>query len=326
MKKLFVFLAIFGMCSANEIPLDAKIYIAGHRGLVGNALVRKLESEGYSNILSRTSKELDLRRQADTEAFFEEEKPEYVIIAAAKVGGIWANKTQKADFMYDNLMIATNIIHAAYKTGVKKLLFLGSSCIYPRECPQPMKESHLLTGPLEPTNDAYALAKIAALKLCQFYNEQYGTSFISCMPTNLYGPNDNFHPEHSHVFAAFIRKFVEAKRNDTKEVVIWGTGSPKREFLHVDDLADACLFLLRHYNDNETVNVGWGRDLTILELAHLIKEAAGYEGELIFDSSKPDGTPRKIQDISKLTNLGWQPKIPLKEGTKETIEWFETHY
>ncbi|MGE0670014.1 MAG: GDP-L-fucose synthase family protein [Parachlamydiales bacterium] len=304
------------------MPYDAKIYVAGHNGLVGRAIERKLRQEGYTNIVSRTSDDLDLRRQADVDAFFEQEKPDYVFLAAAKVGGIKANSDYPAQFIYDNLMIETNVLHAAYLHGVKKLLFLGSSCIYPRECPQPIKESYLLSGPLEPTNDAYAIAKIAGIKMCQSYNRQYGTRFISCMPTNLYGPFDHFDLKNSHVLPALIRKFSEAKAEGRPSVTLWGTGSPKREFLHVDDLADAVLFLMRNYEGDEHVNIGCGDDLSIFELATLIKDAVGYEGELLFDPSYPDGTPRKLLDISKIQNMGWSPKISLQEGVQDTLRWY----
>lgn len=301
-----------------------KIYVAGHRGLVGSALVRKLQAEGFTNILTRTHKELDLTRQADVEAFFEQEKPAYVILAAAKVGGIYANDTYPADFIMKNLQIECNVIDAAYKNGVEKLLFLGSSCIYPRECPQPIKEEYLLSGYLEKTNEAYALAKIAGLKMCAFYNQQYGTDYISVMPCNLYGINDNFSPENSHVIPALMRKFHEAKLNNEKTVTVWGSGTPLREFLNVDDLADACLYLMDHYKGNEFFNVGYGEEVTILELAEMVKKVTGYQGEIVLDPSKPDGTPRKLTDISRLKAMGWQPKITLEEGLKQTYEWYQT--
>ena len=301
-----------------------KIYVAGHRGLVGSALVRKLQAEGFTNILTRTHKELDLTRQADVEAFFEQEKPAYVILAAAKVGGIYANDTYPADFIMKNLQIECNVIDAAYKNGVEKLLFLGSSCIYPRECPQPIKEEYLLSGYLEKTNEAYALAKIAGLKMCAFYNQQYGTDYISVMPCNLYGINDNFSPENSHVLPALMRKFHEAKLNNEKTVTVWGSGTPLREFLNVDDLADACLYLMDHYKGNEFFNVGYGEEVTILELAEMLKKVTGYQGEIVLDPSKPDGTPRKLTDISRLKAMGWQPKITLEEGLKQTYEWYQT--
>lgn len=288
--------------------------------MVGSAIVRKLEQEGYTNIIGRSSKELDLRRQNQVEAFFADEKPEYVFLAAAKVGGIMANSQQKADFLYENMILEMNVIKTAYDFGVKKLMFLGSSCIYPRMAPQPMSERCLLTSELEQTNDAYALAKISGLKYCEYLNQQYGTDYISCMPTNLYGPNDNYHPEHSHVLPALIRRFHEAKINKAEEVVIWGTGSPLREFLYVDDLADACLFLMNNYSGNETVNVGTGKEVTISALASLVKQTVGYEGRLRFDTSKPDGTPRKLLDVHKLTELGWKYKTELTEGIRNAYD------
>lgn len=290
--------------------------------MVGSAIVRKLEREGYTNIIGRSSKELDLRRQNRVEDFFAEEKPEYVFLAAAKVGGIMANSEHKADFLYENMILEMNVIKAAFDFGVKKLMFLGSSCIYPRMAPQPMPESCLLTSELEQTNDAYALAKISGLKYCEYLNQQYGTDYISCMPTNLYGPNDNYHPEHSHVLPALIRRFHEAKVSQAGEVVIWGTGSPLREFLYVDDLADACLFLMNHYSGNETVNVGTGKEVTISELAGLVKETIGYEGKLRFDTSKPNGTPRKLLDVHKLTDLGWKYKTELSDGIRNAYDDF----
>jgi len=307
---------------SGEIPKDAKIYIAGHRGLVGSAIVRKLESEGYINMITRSSSELDLRVQQDVNRFFEQTKPEYVFLAAAKVGGIKANIDYPADFIYDNLMVEANIIHAAYLNGVKKLLFLGSSCIYPKECPQPINESYLLTGPLEPTNEFYAIAKIAGIKLCQSYNRQYGTNFISCMPTNLYGPNDNFDLNSSHVLPALIRKFSEAKANGAKNVVIWGTGVPRREFLHVDDLAYAALFLMRNHEGSEIVNIGCGQDISISELVLMIKEIVGYEGEIVFDPSYPDGIYQKRLNIDKILEMGWKPRILLEKGIEETFQWY----
>lgn len=303
---------------------NSKIFVAGHRGLAGSAIVRKLKSDGFDNLLLRTHVELDLEVQEDVQVFFEREKPEYVFLAAAKVGGIHANNTYRADFLIKNLKIQNNIIESAYRFGVNKLLFLGSSCIYPKMAPQPLKEEYLLTGLLEPTNEPYAIAKIAGIKLCESYNRQYGTDFISAMPTNLYGPNDNFDLHTSHVLPALIRKFVEARNNRTGEVTIWGTGTPLREFLHVDDLADALVFLMQHYTGNEFVNVGTGKEISILALAELIKKLACYEGKLIFDSTKPDGTPRKVMDISKLNLMGWQPKVELKAGLEETIRWYET--
>jgi GDP-L-fucose synthase len=304
---------------------ESKIYIAGHRGLVGSALKRKLESKGYTNLIFRTHKELDLTNQQAVNEFFEQEKPEYVFLAAAKVGGILANSTYPAKFIYENLMIESNIIHAAYKYGVKKLLFLGSSCIYPKLAPQPLKEEYLLTGPLEETNEAYAIAKIAGIRLCKHYNQQYGTNFISVMPTNLYGPNDNFDLETSHVMPALIRKFHEAKVNNEPEVVVWGTGKPLREFMHVDDMAGACVYLMENYDFSEIgefVNIGVGEDITISELVELIKEIVGFEGKIKYDTSKPDGTPRKLMDVSRLNGLGWKARISLKDGIKETYEFY----
>jgi len=317
-------LSLFHPLMTQEMSYDAKIYVAGHHGLVGRALIRKLKSEGYTNILTRTSKELDLRVQDDVKVFFEEQKPDYIFLAAAKVGGINANWEYPADFIYDNLMIEANVIHSAYKTGVKKLLFLGSSCIYPKECPQPMKESHLLSGYLEPTNAPYAIAKISGIILCQSYNRQYGTNYISCMPTNLYGPYDNFDLKNSHVFPALIRKFIEAKQRGDKEVVLWGSGTPLREFLHVDDLADASLFLMNNYEGSEPVNIGCGMDISILELANLIKNSVGFEGDLTFDSSYPDGTMQKLLDIEKIRSLGWEPKISLDRGIEEVVQWYKS--
>ena len=295
----------------------SKIYIAGHRGMVGSAIHRKLLGLGYTNIITRTSTELDLRVQEPVNEFFETERPDYVFLAAAKVGGIMANNLYRADFLYENLMIQSNVIHYAYATGVKKLLFLGSSCIYPKLAPQPMKEEYLLTGLLEHTNEPYAIAKIAGIKMCDAYRAQYGCNFISVMPTNLYGPNDNYDLQNAHVLPTLIRKFHEAKQNGDPAVTIWGTGTPMREFLHADDLADACCFLMENYNQDGLVNIGTGEDVTITQLALLIKEAAGYEGDLIYDASKPDGTPRKLMDVSKLTNLGWKYSIELKDGLKQ---------
>jgi len=305
---------------------NSRIYIAGHRGLVGSAIVRKLQSLGYTNLLTRTSRELDLRNQAAVTEFFQQKKPDYVFLAAAKVGGIMANNTYPAEFIYNNVMIQTNIIHNSYLNGVKKLLFLGSSCIYPKFAPQPMKEEYLLTGELEPTNEPYAIAKITGIKMCQAYNSQYGTNYISLMPTNLYGPNDNFDLETSHVLPAMIRKFHEAKVNNSPEVVLWGTGSPKREFLHVDDLADACVFLMNNYDGSEIVNIGTGEDLTIKELAQMIKEIVGYEGKVTWDSSKPDGTPRKLLDASRLEGAGWRASIGFNEGISLTYCWFQNAF
>lgn len=309
-------------------PLDRnkKIYVAGHRGLVGSALVRKLEKEGFTNIITKTHEELDLTRQAEVELFFETEKPDYVILAAAKVGGIHANDTYPADFIMKNLQIECNVIDAAYKNQVQKLLFLGSSCIYPRECPQPIKEEYLLSDYLEKTNEAYALAKIAGLKMCSYYNKQYGTNYISVMPCNLYGINDNFSLENSHVLPALMRKFHEAKERGDNTVTVWGSGKPLREFLNVDDLADACLFLMDFYRGDEFFNVGYGKEVTIRELAELVKETVGFEGEIVMDPSKPDGTMRKLTDISRIKSLGWEPKISLEEGLRQTYQWFCQKY
>ena len=315
------------------MELDAKIYIAGHRGLVGSAIHRKLKENGYTNIIGRTRKELDLEKQAQAESFFQEQKPEYVFLAAAKVGGIWANHIFPAEFIYSNLMVQTNVIHSAYCSGVRKLLFLGSSCIYPKHCPQPMKEEYLLTAPLEPTNEPYAVAKIAGIMMCQSYNRQYDTNYISVMPTNQYGPNDNFDLETSHVLPALIRKFHEAKLSKAEEVTIWGTGSPRREFLHVDDMIDACQHVmnlsdaevekhLTNYPSPCFVNVGTGKDCTIKELAMIIKEQVGFQGNLVFDTSKPDGTPQKLLDVSRLDRLGWRANILLRDGVKDAYEWF----
>ena len=300
----------------------ARIFVAGHRGLVGSAIRRRLEAAGCGNIILRTHRELDLTRQAEVEAFFASEKPEYVFLAAAKVGGIWANSSYPAEFIYQNITIQTNIIHASYLSGVKKLLFLGSSCIYPRDCPQPMKEEYLLSGYLESTNEPYAVAKIAGIKMCQSYNRQYGSRYISVMPTNLYGPEDNFDLETSHVLPALIRKFHEAKERGLTEVVIWGTGTPRREFLHVDDLAGACVFLMEHYDGSEIVNIGVGEDQTIRELAEMIAEVVGFDVKLQFDPTKPDGTPVKLLDVGRLNRLGWKARIPLRNGLAETYEWY----
>lgn len=301
---------------------NAKIYVAGHRGMVGSAICRALESQGYHKLVKRTSKELDLRRQDLVEAFFEKEQPEYVFLAAAKVGGILANDKHPADFMYDNMILEMNVIKAAFDHGVKKLMFLGSSCIYPRMAPQPMPESCLLTSSLEKTNEAYALAKISGLKYCEYLNRQYGTDYISVMPTNLYGPNDNYHPEHSHVLPALIRRFHEAKVSGTKTVTCWGTGAPLREFLYVDDLADACVYLMNHYSGNETVNLGTGKELTIKELTELVAKVVGYTGTIEWDPTKPDGTPRKLLDVSKLEKLGWHYKTELEDGIRLTYDDF----
>lgn len=301
---------------------SAKVFVAGHRGLVGSAIVRKLQALGFANLVLRTHAELDLTRQNDVDAFFAAEKPRFVILAAAKVGGIHANNTYPADFIAVNLQIQTNVIDSAYRHGAQKLLFLGSSCIYPKFAPQPIPERALLTGPLEPTNEWYAVAKIAGIKMCQAYRIQYGWDAISGMPTNLYGPNDNFHPENSHVLPALMRRFHEAKVKGAKEVVVWGTGSPLREFLHVDDLADGVVFMMENCSELEHVNVGSGKEVSIKELAELVKEVVGFEGELVWDSSKPDGTPRKLMDSSKLLGLGWSPKISLRDGLVDTYKWY----
>jgi GDP-L-fucose synthase len=303
-----------------KMEQNAKIYIAGHRGMVGSGLERKLRKEGYNHIVTKTSAELDLRNQQAVNEFFEKEKPAYVILAAAKVGGIYANNTYRAEFIYDNLMIEANIIHAAYLNKVTKLLFLGSSCIYPKLAPQPLKEEYLLSGYLESTNQPYAIAKIAGIEMCDSYRAQYGCNFISAMPTNLYGTNDNYHPENSHVLPALIRRIVLAKKNNEPTVTIWGTGTPRREFLHVDDLADACFFLLQNYNEQGLVNIGCGTDVSIKELAELIVTEVGYDGQLVFDTTKPDGTPRKLMDTSKLNNLGWYAKINIYKGIIKTLE------
>lgn len=297
-----------------------KIYVAGHRGMVGSAIVRKLKSEGYTNIITKTHSQLDLKSQLDAEKFFEEEKPDYVFIAAAKVGGIMANKDYPAEFIYDNLQIQNNLIHNSFIFGVKKLLFLGSSCIYPKFAKQPIEETELMSGYLEPTNDAYAIAKIAGIKMCQSYNMQYGTKFISMMPTNLYGIDDNYDLETSHVFPALIRKIHEAKINNTPHVEIWGTGTPKREFLYVDDVADACFYLMQTYDDGEIVNIGTGEDISIAELVQIMKDVIGYKGDIKYDTTKPDGTPRKLLNVDKLYNLGWKHKYSLEEGIKMTYE------
>lgn len=308
-----------------DIPKDARIYVAGHRGLVGSAILRRLRAEGFTNILTATREQLDLRDQAAVNYWFKAHRPEYVFLVAGTVGGIWANSTRPAEFIYDNLMIHATVVHAAHLYGTKRLLYLGSSCIYPRECPQPMKEEYLLTGPLEPTNEPYAVAKIAGIKLCQAYRRQYGSDFISAMPTNLYGPNDNFDLESSHVLPALIRKFHEAKLEGRRKVTIWGTGAPRREFLHVDDLADACLFIMRYWNEEIHINVGTGEDLTIRELAETIRDIVHPEAELVFDTSKPDGTPRKLLDVSRLHALGWRHRIPLDDGIRQTYQWFLDH-
>lgn len=301
---------------------ESKIYVAGHRGMVGSAIVRKLTSLGYTNLLTRTSSELDLRNQQNVADFFEVEKPEYVFLAAAKVGGIVANNTYRADFLYENLAIQNNIIHGSYVNKVKKLMFLGSSCIYPKLAPQPLKESYLLSGYLEQTNEPYAIAKIAGIKMCEAYRAQYGCNFISVMPTNLYGTNDNYDLVNSHVLPAMIRKFHEAKEKGASEMTLWGTGSPMREFLHADDLAEACLFLMENYNESELVNIGTGEDVTIENLAALVKQIIGFQGEIVWDTAKPDGTPRKLMDVSKLHGLGWHHKIALEDGIKLAYQDF----
>ena len=308
------------------IALNEKIYVAGHNGMVGSAIVRRLKAKGYTNILTKGRSELNLTRQAEVENFFKYEKPSVVVLAAAKVGGIYANDTYPADFIYENLAIELNVIKAAFDNGVKKLLFLGSSCIYPRLAPQPMSEDVLLTGELEKTNEAYALAKISGLKMCEFFNRQYGTDYISCMPTNLYGKNDNYHKENSHVLPALIRRFHEAKLNGDSKVTVWGTGKVLREFLYVDDLADACVYLLNNYSGNDTVNIGTGKEVSILELAEIIKRVVGFEGELVFDTSKPDGTPRKLLNVSKLSSLGWTYKTELEDGIRKTYKDFLSNY
>ncbi|MGE5314047.1 MAG: GDP-L-fucose synthase family protein [Acidobacteriota bacterium] len=303
----------------------SKIYVAGHRGLVGSAIVRALEAGGYTQIITRTRQELNLEDVREVEAFFAAEKPEYVFLAAAKVGGIHANNTYPADFIYRNLQIQNSLIHTSYTSGVKKLCFLGSSCIYPKHAPQPMKEEYLLTGPLEPTNEPYAVAKIAGIIMCQAYARQYGANFISVMPTNLYGPNDNFDLQNSHVLPALIRKFVDAKDRELSSVVLWGSGTPRREFLYVDDMADACIYLMKTYDDPSIVNIGTGEDATILDVAHLIAEKVGFTGALEFDRTKPDGTPKKLLDVSKLSALGWKARTPLGEGIERTIAWYRQH-
>lgn len=309
-----------------RVPLDAPIYVAGHRGLVGSAILRALEDQGYRNVLVATREELDLRRQDEVDAWFAEHRPAYVYLVAGTVGGIWANSTRPAEFLYDNLMIHATVVHAAHTVEVEKLLYLGSSCIYPRLSTQPIDESQLLTGPLEPTNEGYALAKIAGIKLCATYRRQYGSNFISAMPTNLYGPGDNFDLESSHVIPALIRKFHEAKLRGDAGVEIWGTGAAMREFLHVDDLASACLFLMDHYSEETHINVGTGEDLSIRALAELIRDIVYPDGELLFDPSKPDGMPRKVLDVSRIRSLGWKHQIELAEGLRSSYEWFIEHY
>ena len=307
--------------SLPQMQKNSRIFVAGHRGLVGSAIIRRLKQDGYENLILKTRQELDLRNQSAVQELFKKEAVEFVFFAAAKVGGIHANNTYPAEFIYDNLMVAANVIHASYASNVEKLLFLGSSCIYPKLAPQPIKEESLLTGPLEPTNEAYAIAKIAGLKMCEMYHRQYGKRFISAMPTNLYGPNDNFHPDNSHVIPGMMRRFHEAKLRGDKQVVVWGSGKPMREFLHVDDLAEALVLLMQTYEDPSIINVGSGVDITIRELAEFMKAATQYEGEVIFDSSKPDGTPKKVMDISKIRALDWAPKKSLKEGLSEAYRW-----
>lgn len=305
---------------------DAKIFVAGHRGLVGSTIARQLRAHGYANLLERTHAELDLSRQQAVEDFFQQQRPEYVFLSAAKVGGILANNTYPAEFIYSNLMVETNIIHAAYLSGVKKLLFLGSSCIYPRMAPQPIREEYLMTGPLEPTNEPYAMAKLAGISLCNAYRRQYGCNFISVMPTNLYGPGDNFDLENSHVLPALIRKIHDAKVSGRSSVTIWGTGTPRREFLYVDDLAEACIFLMQRYDESGIVNIGVGKDQTIAELAGIVAEVVGYTDQLVYDATKPDGTPQKLLDVSKISALGWQAGMSLREGLGRTYEWFQGHF
>lgn len=317
-------------CLANrsyaEMEKEAKIFVAGHQGLVGSAIVRALKKQGYTNFVLKTRQELDLCDYAAVNNFYAEENPDYVFVAAAKVGGILANSTYPAQFIQENMAIQSNLIHGAYKAKVKKLLFLGSSCIYPKHCPQPILEEYLLTGPLEPSNEWYAIAKIAGLKLCQAYQKQYGARFISLMPTNLYGPCDNYDLQNSHVLPALIRKFIEAKKDNKQEIVIWGTGTPKREFLYVDDLAEAAIFAMDHYEGSQWLNVGTGEDVTIKEVASLVAELVGYQGELVFDTSKPDGTPRKVLDVTKINELGWRAKTSLNEGLQQAISWYVENY
>ena len=305
--------------------INSRIYVAGHLGLVGSAILRALQQKGFENLITRTHSELELKDSTAVREFFADTKPEYVFLAAAKVGGIHANNTYPAEFIHENLLLQTNVIHESWRHEVVKLIFLGSSCIYPKLCPQPIKEEYLMTGELESTNDAYAIAKIAGIKTCQSYNKQYGTNYLSVMPTNLYGINDNFHPENSHVLPSLIRKFHKAKLSNADSVTIWGDGTPRREFLHTDDLAAAVLFLMENYNDSEIVNVGCGQDQTIMELAETIQEVVGFKGYLNFDSSYPNGTPQKILDISKIKLLGWKPSIPLKEGLKQVYQWYGEH-
>jgi len=307
------------------VDINAKIYVAGSRGLVGSAIIRKLQAEGYTNIIAKTSQQLDLRSQVLVNEFFRAERPEYVFLAAAKVGGIYANNAYPADFIYDNMLIQNNVIQASHQCGVRKLMFLGSSCIYPKFAPQPLKEEYLLTGALEPTNESYAIAKIAGIKMCQAYRKQYGDDFISVMPTNLYGINDNFDLENSHVLPALLRKFYEAKKGGSKFVTVWGSGKPRREFLYVDDLADACFFLMKNYSNSEIVNIGTGSDVTIAELSGMIADVTGFKGEIVYDASKPDGTPVKRLDVSKLSGLGWKAKTDIYNGIEQTYAWFRKH-
>jgi GDP-L-fucose synthase len=326
-NRLLPFLLLMLFCvskSYAEMPLDAKIWVVGHNGLVGSAIVRHLQDQGYSNLVCRSHAELDLCDAGAVKAFYAEEAPEYVFVAAAKVGGILANSTFPAEFIHTNLMIECNVIHEAYQANVKKLLFLGSSCIYPRDCPQPIREEYLLTGPLEPTNEWYSVAKIAGLKLCQAYAMQHKARFISLMPTNLYGPRDSFDLQTSHVLPALIRKFIEAKESNSPEVVVWGSGSPFREFLFVDDLAEASVWAMNNYEENMWLNVGTGVDISIRELAQMISDLVGYKGQIVFDSSKPDGTPKKLLDVSKINNLGWRAKTSLKDGLEKTIAWYQS--
>lgn len=307
------------------MDINSRIYVAGSRGLVGSAIVRRLRAEGYKNIIERTSQQLDLRNQVLVDEFFRVERPEYVFLAAAKVGGIHANNTYPAEFIYDNLLIQNNVIHAAHQYSVRKLMFLGSSCIYPKLAPQPLKEEYLLTGELEATNESYAIAKIAGIKMCQAYRKQYGDDFIAVMPTNLYGINDNFDLENSHVLPALLRKFHEAKEKDSKSVIVWGSGKPRREFLYVDDLADACYFVMKDYSDSLIINIGTGTDVTIAELAGMMASVTGFKGEVVYDTSKPDGTPVKRLDVSKISALGWQAQTSLKNGIEQTYAWFKEH-
>ncbi len=306
-----------------SVEKDSKIYVAGHKGLVGSAIVRNLKEKGYKHIIGKTRQELDLTKQAEVEQFFKDEKVDYVFLAAAKVGGIGSNNAYPADYIMDNLLMECNVIRSAFHNKVKKLMFLGSSCIYPKFCPQPIKEEYLLTGTLESTNEAYALAKIAGLKMCQFFNTQYGTNFVSVMPTNLYGPHDRFDPNHSHVIPAMITKMDAAKKLNKPVVELWGTGTPLREFLYVEDMAEACVYLMENYEGNEHINIGTGTDISIKDLAELIKKVIGYEGKIVFDPTKPDGTPRKLLDVSKLTNAGWKPKVDLEEGLRLTYEFYK---